>query len=133
MEQEQAISNVEEYRELACKYTSVVQKIKDIQKSQAEQLKNLKTEKEDIQNKLIEFLKNNDSNQIKLDDCKIRFTKRQKTKPIKPENILETTELILTANNQTRDIAESLIDNITTMVEAEREVVEVESLSIVRS
>ena len=124
---------IEQYKEIANQYTQVVQKIKEFQRIKSEQIKPLKTEKDQLQEKLINFLKENDSNQIKLDDCKIRFTKRQKIKPVKPENILETTELILSANNETRDIAEKLIDNITSMVEAEREVVEVESLSIVKN
>ena len=124
---------LDQYKELANKYTTIVQKIKDIQRNQNDILKPLKSQKDTIQEQLITFLKSNDSNQIKLDDCKIRFTKRQKTKPIKPENILETTELILSAHNETKNIAESLLDNITSTCEAEREVVEIESLSIVKN
>lgn len=123
---------MEEYKTLAIRYTEIVEQIKDIQKQQAEKLKSLKSEKEDVQQKLIEFLKQNDSTQIKLDNCKIRFSKRQKTKPIKPENVLETTELVLAANTQTKDLAEKIVESISTMVEAEREVVEVESLAILK-
>lgn len=123
----------EEYKNLALRYTEIVQQIKEIQKEQADKLKNLKSEKEDVQQKLIQFLKENDSNQIKLDNCKIRFSTRQKTKPVKPENVLETTELVLAANTQTKDLAEKLVESISTMVEAEREVVEVESLAILKA
>lgn len=103
--------------------------LKELQKQVKEVRDELNTNKQ----ALMDMMRTSGTNQLRMHGTLVRLAKKRRVKQPTIDDVIDTVETELRANEATKDISEDIVDNISNTIESRKEVTEVESLTLVKA